>query len=211
MGREALERAKAKTVIAELDEPFLIALQEELYAKWHDQFLAKAKEELESEYEEKFQRRCERWQDEHAGFRRMVQEESDAERERILERDRRRLRREFEERLQEAKEAQAEAEQRPEQADEQLLMLIKSLLPTGKKPFLHDCDIDTMDVWSLNNILQRHRLQIMHELTTSTQRIVKVRVGETAWNSAMRFWLADYEIPEEPKVNGIPARYIAQF
>jgi hypothetical protein len=201
MEMEAIKQAQAKTVIAELDEPFLGALQEELYAKWHDQFVAKARAELEPEYEARYQRRCERWEDEHAGFKRTVQDEFDNQRERDRERDRRRIREEFTERFETATEAQAMAEQRLKETDEQLVMLIKALLPEGKKPFLHDCGIDTLDVWGLNRALQRHGLQIMHELTESQQRVVKVRTGEAAWGSATRFWTARYAAPEvvEPR------------
>jgi hypothetical protein len=211
MQLEAIEKAKAKTVIAELDEPFLAALQEELYAKWYDQFVAKAREELTPVYEEKFARRCEHWQDEHAGYRKMVQDEHDNQRERDREQDRRRLRREFEEQLTEAKEAQTTAEQRLAEADEQLLTLISCLLPEGKKPFLHEYGIEALDVWGLNHILQRQGLEIAHTRTESQQRVVKVRTGEAAWDSATRFWLQPYEAPAEPKVNGIPLKYIAKF
>jgi hypothetical protein len=211
MEMDAIEKARAKTVIAELDRPFLDALQQELYERWHDQFVAKAREELEPEYDAKFQRQCERWQDEHAGFKRTVQDEFDNQRERDRERDRRRIREEFAERFETAKESQATAEQRLKDTDEQLVTLIKSLLPEGKKPYLHDCSIESLDVWGINRTLQRHGLQIMHELTESTRRIVKVRTGEAAWGSATRFWTERYEEPEEPKVNGVPLRFIARF
>jgi hypothetical protein len=118
------------------------------------------------------------------------------------------LRREFEGRFAETTEAQATAEQRLKDTDEQLVTLIKALLPEGKKPFLHDCGIETLDVWGLNRILNRHQLQIKHELTGSTRRVVQIQTGEAAWDSATRFWLEPYEVPEEPRINGIPARFI---
>lgn len=208
---DALERAQAKTVIAELDQPFLDALRSELYDRWHDQLVAQAREELTPEYEAKFQRRCERWQDDHAGYKRTLQDEYDAQRERDREQDRRRLRRAFEERLETAQEAQAQAEQRVAQTDEQLLMLIKALLPEGQKPFLRECGIETLDVWGLNQqILHRHGLQIHYELTASTQRLVNIRTKEALWERATRFWLAPYEPPDELEVNGIPAKYIVR-
>lgn len=214
MEMDAIEKAKAKTVIGELDEPFLTALQSELYERWHDEFVAKAKAELGPEYEAKYQHQCERWQDEHAGFKRTVQEEFDNIREIDRERDRRRIREEFTERFETAKEAQAQAEQRLAQSDEQMLILIKALLPEGKKPFLHDCGIDTLDVWGANRLLHRHGLEIAHQLTESTRRVVKVRTGEAAWGSATRFWLQpsqpEAEEPRDPKT-GLLLKDLARF
>jgi hypothetical protein len=204
MKMEVIEKAKAKTIIGELDEPFLNALQEELYTKWHGEFVAKARKEIEPEYEAKYQRQCERWHDEHAGFKRTLQDEYDSQREHDRTQDRRRIREEFAERFETAKEAQETAEQRLVHSDEQILMLIKTLLPEGKKPFLYDCGVETVDVWGLNSILHRHQLQIRHELTES-QRLVKVRTGEAAWGTATRFWLAPYEAPQEPMIDGISA------
>jgi hypothetical protein len=203
----AIKQAQASAVVSQFDEALWEQIEEIVYQRREVQLLARAEVKLRPEYEEKFQHRCERWEDEHAGFKRTLQDEFDAQREHDRVQDRRRIREEFAERLETAKEAQAE--QRLAQADEQILMLIKTLLPADKKTFLHEYGFETIDVWSLNtHILHRHQLQMMHELTESTRRVVKVRTSQAEWQAATKFWLEAYEAPEEPKINGIPARFI---
>jgi hypothetical protein len=73
------------------------------------------------------------------------------------------------------------------------------------------CCGELCDVWGLNRILQQHGLEIAHTRTESEKRLVKVKIDEKTWGTATRFWLQPYEAPEEPKVNGIPLKYIAKF
>jgi hypothetical protein len=211
MEMEAIKQAQASAVVNQFDETLWAQVEDVVYQRRETQLLARAEAKLEPAYEEKFRRQCERWEDEHAGYKKTVQDEHDAMLEKAREQDRRRLRREFEEQLTEAKEAQAAAEQRLAAVDEQLLVLIKSLLPENKRPFLFDCGVETLDVWGLNHILQRQGLEIAHTRTESEKRLVKIRTGEAEWQAATRFWLQPYEAPEEPKVNGIPLKYIAKL
>jgi hypothetical protein len=49
-------------------------------------------------------------------------------------------------------------------------------------------------------------MEIVHVLTESVKRVVKVRTAEAEWGSATRFWLQEYRAPNAPENSGLVPR-----
>jgi hypothetical protein len=112
--------------------------------------------------------------------------------------------------LEEARTAATQAQQHAAASEAQVLALLTGLLPEGRKTYLGRSGLTELDVYGLNHTLHRRGLALQHDLPSQeyAELLVKIRTAEGHYEGATRFWLVPYSPPEEPVIDGIPAKYI---
>jgi hypothetical protein len=205
------EEALFKATAAQIAPDFLQWLKAQHYQAFRDDDAeqAAATERATAALEAAYEKRLETLEDDVAARKRQAQADADAELESVLTRERATLARESEGLVEGLKDDLRDAQRRMAAAEESLVGLWRQLLPEGQRTYVFDAGVLELDLTTLNPILQRAgQVTIAFQKATSSTRLVKVKVGESHWESGARFWLEGSDPPAKPSSGGlVPQAY----